>query len=384
MKNRKITIIIVISLVAVIISLGVAFAVFSTTLNINGGAAVEATSWDIFFTTEADGTKPTQETTVPAANILTSGTAINNYASILATTFSWNASFISPGDKIVYTIYVRNAGNYNAQVSNIYTPAITCTNDSKNACNKLSYGLYTDNNGTTPLTTSFTLDAGETNIIYLIAKLDSSYGGANLEDLVTSNVTINTISATVTFEQVGSAITNNNSGGGNTPSGDPFQNIDGAYYTYEGKSFIGTGVNNVIISENIISKAKYASATGTDNGANANPRYTFDDSPAADAAAAYCTRCRLMTHEEANSWCGADYTTNSKCIAKYSGTNTNWWLADANYTYYAWIVNVNGFITGYGTVNVSLGVRPVVSIPSSATITGSGTSGSPYIITVSN
>ena len=40
---------------------------------------------------------------------------------------------------------------------------------------------------------------------------------------------------------------------GETVADRPFQNIDGAYYTYEGKSFIGTGVNNVIITENIVS-----------------------------------------------------------------------------------------------------------------------------------
>ena len=153
MNNKKVTISIIIVLVLSVISLGVAFATFSTTLNINGSAEVEATSWDIFFTTENDGAKPTQETTVPNANIDPHGTATNNSATILATTFNWNANFKSPGDKIIYTIYVKNGGNYNAQVSSINTPQISCSNDTKNACQQLSYGLYTDTAGNTPLST---------------------------------------------------------------------------------------------------------------------------------------------------------------------------------------------------------------------------------------
>ena len=62
MENKKITIPVIIILVIAVVSLGIAFATFSTVLNINGSADVAATSWDIFFTTEDDGAKPTQST----------------------------------------------------------------------------------------------------------------------------------------------------------------------------------------------------------------------------------------------------------------------------------------------------------------------------------
>ena len=221
MENKKITIPVIIILVIAVVSLGIAFATFSTVLNINGSADVAATSWDIFFTTEDDGAKPTQETTVPIANISNAGTsASSNSATIVATTFTWNANFQKPGDKIIYTIYVKNGGSYNAQVSNIVKPAITCTNDSKNACSHLSYNLYTDNAGNTPLTTSFTVAAGETEVFYLIATLDSSYGGNDGSGLVTADITSNSTTATVTFEQTSSAVTNSGNGGNSGGNGE--------------------------------------------------------------------------------------------------------------------------------------------------------------------
>ena len=219
MRNNKMTISIIAVLVISIISLGVAFAVFSTTLNINGSASVEATNWDIFFTTENDGANPTQTTTVPEANITPSGTATNNLATIVATTFTWSANFKSPGDKIIYTIYVKNGGNYNARVSNISMPTITCTTDPKSACSELSYGLYTDTQGQNALSTSFTVDAGDTEVFYLIAELSEDYGGTSGANLVTTDVTSSTISATVTFEQTGTAVLNSGTTGGGTSGG---------------------------------------------------------------------------------------------------------------------------------------------------------------------
>lgn len=228
-NNIKIPLIIV--LVIAIISLGVAFAVFQTTLTINGSATVESTTWDIFFTTEIDGDKPNPSTTVPAANIAVGDTTAESIsASITPTVFTWNATFRSPGDRIVYTIYVKNGGDYNAQVSDIDMDEIACTTDPKHVCNQLSYGLYTDTTGTSPLSTSFTVDAGDTEVFYLIATLSSNYGGTDGSELAEANVTTRPITATVTFSQVSSAVTKNgggNSGGGN--SGGNGSPSDGEY-----------------------------------------------------------------------------------------------------------------------------------------------------------
>ena len=205
-RKRGTMIAVVAGLIIAVVSLGVAFATFSQTLNINGTATVQATSWDVYFTDAAtNGTKPSSSTSMPSNTIDPSGTVNNATASIVATTFTWSANFKSPGDKVVYTIYVKNGGSYNAQVSNISTPAITCTSDTKSACTHLSYGLYTDTARQNPLTTSFTVNSGATGTFYLIATLDNSYGGNDGSGLVSTPITTDNIPATVSFEQVGSA-----------------------------------------------------------------------------------------------------------------------------------------------------------------------------------
>ena len=87
-----------------------------------------------------------------------------------------------------------------------------------------------------------------------------------------------------------------------------------------------------------------------------------------------------MTHAEANSWCGPDNKSHPKCIAKYNGSADYWWLADAYFNRFAWSVYTNGSIQLSLVIN-SFGVRPVVDIPSTATISGSGTQLDPYVIT---
>ena len=150
-------------------------------------------------------------------------------------------------------------------------------------------------------------------------------------------------------------------------------------------------MNNVIISENIISKSQWSSAFATEcsdgsapvsNQCPSGTTPVFNDHPAADAANAYCTGCRLMTHVEANSWCGPTYTANSKCIAKYNGSVYHWWLSDTYSSRYAWFVYISGYVGHDLYVISSSGVRPAVSIPAGAIMSGSGTKLDPYVITV--
>ena len=158
----------------------------------------------------------------------------------------------------------------------------------------------------------------------------------------------------------------------------------GTYYIYEGKRFIGTGVNNLMIAENITDMfVDYATDFGTQNWEGDHIIYIFEDSPAADSAEAYCTGCRLMTVAEATAWgCPTD-SIGDKCVGTYDNSNENWWLADAHDDESAYFVSYEGNIS-YSDVNhTTAGVRPVVSIPNGATMSGSGTSGSPYVISTS-
>ena len=216
-RQRGTTVAIVAALVIAVISLGVAFAAFSTTLNINGTATVQTSSWDIYFTSANQGSKPgTGGISMPTANIGETNFAgatetASGSGTIEATTITWNATFKTPGDKVVYTIYVKNAGSYNAKVNGINLGTKTCTLDTTNTpaettvCGHIHYGLYTDNPtnpaSATALDNTFTVDSNTTGVIYLIAWLDNSGWAEDGSDLPSNNVITNTIQSTVTFEQ---------------------------------------------------------------------------------------------------------------------------------------------------------------------------------------
>ena len=108
----------------------------------------------------------------------------------------------------------------------------------------------------------------------------------------------------------------------------------------------------------------------------------FADTPAINAATAYCSGCRLMTQPEAHSWGCANGTVpgTEKCKGYYNGNAYEWWLLDTVYVDYSYYVSSGGTYYNAGAVTSSKGVRPVVSISSKTITSGSGTSSSPYVI----
>ena len=213
-KQKKRTIAIITAVVISIISIGVAFAAFSGTLYINGTATVEVSEWDMYFTTSDDGTKPTTDIVIPSANIQTSNLqqgitpTVTATGSMVATTLTWDAIFRTPGDKVMYTVYVKNAGSYNAKVTAINLPTQTCTTKTGTSeeapetrvCGHIHYGLFTDTAGSNPVAVDQTIAAGTTQAYYLIAYLDTNWA-ADGSDLPTETVKTNQISATVSFGQ---------------------------------------------------------------------------------------------------------------------------------------------------------------------------------------
>ena len=402
MKDRKLTIAIIAVLLISLIGIGIAFAAFSQTLTINGSAEVEASKWQVVFEGVTSASTIDAPSTSGTAAEITRPTIKNNDTEIS----TYSVSLKTPGDSITYNFKIHNKGDFAANlgsltISGVNRPsspvsgASLVTDSSIATANASTLAVieykfyYTDNNALVGQDPRDCLEPGESENVSLKITFASS-DATDTSILPSSDLVLDNLGVSATYNQ-----SNNGSCAlepGSPVVDVPFSNQDGLYYTYEGKRFIGTGVNNVIISENITSLAKYASAYATqcsDESAPTNyqcPSGTtpaFTDSPAATAASNYCTGCRLMTHAEANSWCGADYTANSKCIATYQGSADRWWLADAGSTRDAWGVSYTGVIDT-GIVTYSKGVRPVVSIPSGATMTGSGTSAQPYVITVSN
>lgn len=198
-RQRGTTIAIVAALIIAVVSLGVAFAAFSTTLNIGGTATVQTSNWDIYFMTASSGTKPSSSTALPSGNI--SGTAQSKSGSIVATTLTWSASFKVPGEYAVFKVYVKNGGTYNAKITGITKGGITCSTDPKGVCDHLHYEIYTDSSCTTALAQNRGLNAGAEDIFYVKAWLDDTGWSTDGSDLPTTAVTSSTISATITYTQ---------------------------------------------------------------------------------------------------------------------------------------------------------------------------------------
>ena len=391
MKDKKTMIIVIIALIVSIIGIGIAFAAFSQTLTINGNASVEATNWEVVFE-GTDGTSTLGSPTLTGtANVETAPTIKNNQTEIS----NYAVSLKTPGDSVTYNFRIHNKGSYAANLGSITISGVSNPSSAISGASLVTDSSIATQNASTLAVTEYKLYYTDDNTLvgqnavrdclesneYENVSLRIVFSTTDATDtsiLPSSDLVLNNLGVSAVYNQA-----NNGScqvAPTPTPTGDPFVNTDGAYYTYEGKSFIGTGVDSVIISETIPSKEQWSTADGTDNGVGANPRFTFNDSPAADAAAAYCTGCRLMTKAEAESWGCSTSTANSKCIGKYNGSDGVWWLADAYRTGYVWSVLSDGYIVN-SRVSSSNGVRPVVSISSTATMTGSGTSTSPYVIT---
>ena len=143
----------------------------------------------------------------------------------------------------------------------------------------------------------------------------------------------------------------------------PFENIEGEYYRYEDKEFIGTGIDNYIITSTIVDKKNYSGCVA--------------------AAPLYCTGCTLISRELVSRWAGCDgYNSCTKRSSKYNGEDLEWFLsdrrADGGYLVIKDGSTLDSSYTSYGSY--SFGLRPAVSISSNAVMTGTGSKDSPYVI----
>ena len=198
-RRRGITLVIVAALVVAVVSLGVAFAAFSTTLNITGSATVQSSTWDIHYSTNGTtGTAPSTDGTSVSPTASNTQSGINSTAtgtgSLKPGTFTWSGTFKTPGDRLVYTFYVCNKGTYNAKLTSITSPTATCKIGSTNettACP--TYGIYTNSGLTTSLQANETLNAGICKQIWVAATLPSNLTANQLPsaEVTVTPVTIN-------------------------------------------------------------------------------------------------------------------------------------------------------------------------------------------------
>jgi len=130
MENyRRRQIIIIVALVVALLSFGVGFAAFSTTLSIKSSAEVNPNSgtFNVVFSNINNGIDDNAvvPTKTPSTLTATNG-VINNSSSPVLSNLS--ATFTEPGQKVEYDLYVYNAGEYVAYLNSVtFKGAKSCT-----------------------------------------------------------------------------------------------------------------------------------------------------------------------------------------------------------------------------------------------------------------
>lgn len=203
-RYRGTAFVIAVALIISVIGIGIAFAAFSTQLNITGTGTVESSSWNIYFTTTNNGSAAgtSGESISPTASNTGGYTSTATGSGTLRTaSFTWNGSFKTPGDKLQYSFYVCNKGSYNAKINNTITPGVTCTKGGSSettVCGKISYGLYYDSSKNTAVQKDDTLTANQCRQIFVMAELGTNLLQSELPD---ANVTVNPVDITITYQQ---------------------------------------------------------------------------------------------------------------------------------------------------------------------------------------
>ena len=173
-KQRTTKVVALSALIVAIVSITVAFAAMSTTLTINGTAVMQTANWEVRFVPATLTSSTTGAATVTTAPTLTD-TTLGTFAVVLT----------RPGDSIVYTFDVTNAGTINARIGSIFqngieliggvngTPICTglaldpvdAANDAALVCGNLTYTLTYTAGGT--VSQNDTLTAGQTRNLTL-------------------------------------------------------------------------------------------------------------------------------------------------------------------------------------------------------------------------
>jgi hypothetical protein len=107
-ENRSLKLLAIVAIVVATVSLSVAYAAFSQTLNITGTATVKGGQWNIHYNTTSATATPSGQ----ASNVTDS-------FSTTSTDFAFSANLVKPGDSIVYTVKIVNEGQIPAKLDSI-------------------------------------------------------------------------------------------------------------------------------------------------------------------------------------------------------------------------------------------------------------------------
>lgn len=205
-REREMKTLVIAALVISVVAIGVGFAAFSTTLQINGTATVNTVgkTWDVHFE-NIEKTAQSTEGLGSSVPTISNGTAGENVTNTAISTIT--AAFTAPKQKLQYKITVKNAGTYDAKLTAASIPTldtITVTGtgeaaetDAANVKRHLKFSFTkADGGAVTPGTD--TLAAGATqDYLYTIEYEDLT----NAAELPKAEVSISIPQTTLTFGQ---------------------------------------------------------------------------------------------------------------------------------------------------------------------------------------
>lgn len=131
-KNRSSKVIALVALLIAVVGLSIGFAAFSNTLTISSNAKVTPNSDTFSVDFSSSGTALSTDNVVPAktpATITATDAVIDNTSNPTITNLS--ATFTDPGQKVVYTFYAYNNGEYDGYLKSITYANVTGETSSK-------------------------------------------------------------------------------------------------------------------------------------------------------------------------------------------------------------------------------------------------------------
>ena len=190
MKDRNKRKLIIYVLVGVLMLTTVAYAALSTVLNVSGTVVKKGNLWNIYFTNPS------------SASIV--GTATGSSINIQASSLNFQVSLYKPGDKVTYTVDIKNGGTIDAVLNSI---SLTGLDTAKS--NSLNYTV-TYSNGST-IKEGDTLNIGASRTIKITVEFDSSATSIPESDVnLTFGVTLIYGQSTSSSSTGTSGITSNN------------------------------------------------------------------------------------------------------------------------------------------------------------------------------
>ena len=210
-KNRKIQIIAIVALVIGIVGLSIGFAAFSSVLNIQTSANVkpDSSTLNVDFSSAEDKVEITEiiPTATPDSLVTTNGVIDNSGDPTIS---NLSATFIEPGQSVVYKFYAYNAGELNAYLKSIVFSNVTDQNTIKictagqgttdalvqKACDKISVKIKVGNELETTTgkasITGHTLSKGNGELVTVTLEYEAGADRADGDFTVSfGNITLN-------------------------------------------------------------------------------------------------------------------------------------------------------------------------------------------------